>query len=106
MVDYVLRYVRAIAVSPRDLQEALEAAKIHYKGAPYDGKVLFLESDEGRLFQPTAFESWRELINDVEVLRYPGEHGDILKEPYLGLAAEEIQNAIDRALDLVTQPSL
>lgn len=83
---------------PRDLQEALDTAESQYRCAPYSGKVMFLESDEGRLFQPTTSASWRELINDIEIFTYPGEHEAVLKEPHLGLAAEAIQKSIDRAV--------
>jgi amino acid adenylation domain-containing protein len=93
---------------PRNLQDALEAAEPRYESTSYQGKVLFLESDEARLFQPTSSSSWRGLMDDVEVLSYKGEHEAVLREPQLGLAAEEIQRTIDRALipALLTLPKL
>ena len=93
-----IKGVESLPAYPRDLQEALEGAEPRYRSTPYHGKVLFLESDEGRLFEPTTSESWNQLFTDVEVYSYPGEHESVLKEPQLGLAAEAIQKSIDRVL--------
>ncbi len=90
---------RAADEETRDeLLQALYRAETRYAPGRFGGRVLFLESGETRLVAAGTAASWREYVEDVELLEYPGIHENVLNEPYLGVFAGQLQRAIDEAL--------
>jgi amino acid adenylation domain-containing protein len=89
------RSLKTLDEPPRDLQQVLYVAEMLYKSSTYSGKVLFLESDEGRLSHPSTSSSWSGLLTNIEVIQYAGDHMAMLKEPQLSIAANAIQKAIE-----------
>ncbi len=90
---------RAADEETRDeLLQALYRAETRYAPGRFGGRVLFLESGETRLVAAGTAASWREYVEDVELLEYPGIHENVLNEPYLGVFAGQLQHAIDEAL--------
>ncbi|MDP9050597.1 MAG: thioesterase domain-containing protein, partial [Acidobacteriota bacterium] len=82
---------------PCELLQALYVAELRYDLAPFSGKVVFLESGESSLLQPTTSGSWKGLIDNVEVLSYPGIHENLFSESQLRVFAGKIGHSIDRA---------
>ena len=90
---------RADDTETRDeLLQALYRAEAKYAPGRFGGRVLFLESGETRLVKAGTSAGWREYVEDVQMLEYPGIHENVLSEPYLGVFAGQLQCAIDEAL--------
>ncbi len=84
-----------------ELYEALIVAYLSYEPAPYNGKVLYLQSGErpqSDLWNPAA--SWQGVMDELEVFEAPGDHTSIFREPHVRVTAERLQHALDR---LVTE---
>jgi thioesterase domain-containing protein len=99
----VVSWVRLVTATPDpdtldELLQALYRAEFRYRPTPFPGKVMFLESGESTLVEGSTLKTWDALIDDVEVLRYPGIHEDLLNEPSLRVFAERVGRAIERAL--------
>jgi thioesterase domain-containing protein len=77
-----------------------QASKI-YQAQAYPGKIIFFQAmDEACFRTPTAMSSrWQKLAaGGLEVHEVPGNHLGILEEPNVGLLAQQLTLAIDRAL--------
>ena len=81
-----------------EMLQALYSAELRYRLTPYTGKVLFLQSREGSLFQGSTSGTWLQFLTDVEIFRYAGIHEGIVEERRLARAAEFLERFIDRAL--------
>jgi thioesterase domain-containing protein/acyl carrier protein len=70
-------------------------AGINYKVVPYDGRVtLFRAADDDRWGLPEDL-GWRAMAREgVEIHRFPGDHGQVLAEPTVGLLAEKLTECL------------
>jgi thioesterase domain-containing protein len=84
----------------QELYQALIVAHFSYIPAPYDGRVLYLQSadrPQSELWDAAA--SWQGLMKDLEVFEAPGDHTSIFQQPNVRVTAERLQLALDRVVD-------
>jgi amino acid adenylation domain-containing protein len=96
-------WVRLVTATPDpdtldELLQALYKAELRYAPASFSGKVMFLESGESSLVNGSTVKTWETFIHDVDLLRYPGIHEDLLKEPNLRIFAERVGRSIEGSL--------
>ncbi len=71
---------------------ALYGAFKRYVPKPYDGRVLVYESRTGPLTHIYEVgRAWRSLADHVEVVRMPGNHVSLIREPYVQIMAGDLK---------------
>ena len=69
-----------------------------YVPGPYPGRVYLLRAAESRI--PAEYETWGELVaGGCEILPVPGDHDNIVEEPYVQELAATIKKCIQSALE-------
>ncbi len=97
-------YRQAAARGTANLTETMKSVRdinwiagINYQVLPYDGHVtLFRAMEEGDWGLPEDL-GWRAMARGgVEILRFPGDHGQVLAEPSVSLLAEKLTECLVR----------
>lgn len=94
----VRRFVGILRITPRDQIVARVMAFSRYDPEPYPGDVILLKAN-----QRPAFMTWDPMANwknylsgGLEVHEIPGDHGNLIKEPYVHALAEKLKACLDR----------
>jgi len=78
-----------VASAVRNVREINYVAGISYKVRPYPGNVTLFRAEEDPLEQPLPEDlGWRQFaLGGVEILKLPGDHGQVLSQPGLDVLA-------------------
>jgi thioesterase domain-containing protein len=85
---------------PEDLKKVMRTnaqAAEHYRLRPYGGKAILLRADDTWRASDDPYARWKELIAELETVKIPGAHMDILREPHVSRLAERLKSCIDAA---------
>ena len=85
---------------PEDLKKVMHTnaqAAEHYRLRPYGGKAILLRADDTWRASDDPYARWKELIAELETVKIPGAHMDILREPHVSRLAERLKSCIDAA---------
>jgi thioesterase domain-containing protein len=75
----------------RRVNRLCRSAGRSYVARPYPGSLLLLAPSADLTASP-----WLRLASDVEVVRVPGRHRTVMREPHVRVVAEVIQERLDR----------
>ena len=75
----------------RRVNRLCRSAGRSYVARPYPGSLLLLAPSVDLTASP-----WLRLASDVEVVRVPGRHRTVMREPHVRVVAEVIQERLDR----------
>ena len=70
-------------------------AMSRYTPRRYDGNTMLIRAENSMI--PDSTEGWSNLIPNLEIVRVPGDHLEILKSPNVGNVAKEILRSLERA---------
>jgi amino acid adenylation domain-containing protein len=110
-LQYVAREVARAGLLPAEvlpypiervlaLQQAHVQAAMRYRRRHFPGKVTLFKCsvDLDPLRGPKAEDyGWCQVAAEVEVVRCPGSHRNLLREPHAGVTAERLKECVDRA---------
>lgn len=86
---------------PRALNSVMEFNSLaagRYVPQPYDGSVTLFWASRDPRASDDSVKGWRALANGgIEVSEIPGNHLDIIKEPYVGELARKLSECLARA---------
>jgi thioesterase domain-containing protein len=90
-----------VASSVRNVREINYVAGISYTVQPYSGKVTLFRAEPDPLEQPLPVDlNWsRFAAGGVDIKNLPGDHGQILNQPGLGVLADQLTNALKECAD-------
>jgi len=77
----------------RRVNRLCRSAGRSYVGRPYPGSLLLLSNS---YVDDLAASPWLRLASDVEVVRVPGSHRTVMREPHVRAVAAVIQERLDR----------
>ena len=70
-----------------------------YRPNPYPGKITFFWASDRPEGPSDPRWGWRELANKgMDIIRIPGDHNSILREPQLHVLAERLKDCLDNTL--------
>ena len=102
LYDYIGRGGRWVPKSLVDVRWAILRAMQSYRTpTSSDVRVTLLRAADGRVDDSTVRATWATLAQEVVVreISAPGiQHDNMVREPYVGLLAAELEGAIERAL--------
>ncbi|MGB8832599.1 MAG: amino acid adenylation domain-containing protein [Candidatus Sulfotelmatobacter sp.] len=88
---------------PEELKKVMRTnaqAAEHYRLHPYSGKAVLLRAGDTWRESDDPYAKWGELIGELETIKIPGAHMDILRDPHVSRLAERLKQCIeDAALD-------
>ena len=70
-------------------------AMSRYTPRRYDGNTMLIRAESSII--PDSTEGWSNLIPNLEIVRVPGDHLEILKSPNVGNVAKQILSSLERA---------
>jgi thioesterase domain-containing protein len=70
-------------------------AGLNYKVLPYPGKVTLFRARDAALDLPEDLD-WQSFACEVEIIRLPGDHGQVLAEPNLSFMAGKMEECLAR----------
>jgi amino acid adenylation domain-containing protein len=85
---------------PEDLKKVMRTnaqAAEHYRLGSYGGKAILLRAGDTWRASEDPYAKWGELIAELETIKIPGAHMDILRDPHVGRLAERLKHCIDDA---------
>jgi len=77
----------------RRVNRLCRSAGRSYVGRPYPGSLLLLLSNSN--VDDLTASPWLRLASDVEVVRVPGSHHTVMREPHVRAVAGVIQERLD-----------
>ena len=86
-------------------RNALSVALKKYVPKPYDGRVLVYQSRTGPLTHLSEVDrAWRSVAENVEVVRVPGNHANLVREPHVQMMAASLKQRL-ASLRMTAVPS-
>ena len=85
---------------PEDLRKIMRnnaQAAQRYSLRPYRGKAILLRAGDTWRVAEDPYSKWSELIGNLETIRIPGSHMEILREPHVSRLAARLKSCIDGA---------
>jgi thioesterase domain-containing protein len=83
--------------SMRGARDVNMTAGLRYQVLPYPGKVTLFRARDAEVDLPEDLD-WRRYAGEVEIIRLPGDHGQVLAEPNLSFMAGKMEECLARAL--------